>query len=216
MVRDDREKHVRIWRLVSEIMKLKMSRSMMSYSPRVRTCKVVWKYSCLIAKMLHSLRWLLTTVLFNCGVAYAAFTAFRHPYSTEVLKLWMILGTLLAATSLVGDSVCALIPLFFEIRCVFVWGLIILEPVAWGKAYDNGCAPTLTTVASAVRGLRQSSGVKSVILFVLASATQLLQRAMSAAATTGVLIEGGKVRKALDEVQEILHAEREALQIKAK
>jgi hypothetical protein len=165
--------------------------------------------------MLHSIRWLITSVLFNSGVAYAAFTAFRHPTSLPVLKLWMIIGTLLAFVALLGDTVCAAIPLFFELRCLFVWCLIILEPVAWGSAYDAGCAPALSYVGTSVKSLRNSAGVKQIALTGLVTGVRLLARVMSSAATVGLLQESEQqIHKAMSEVEAALLAEKVLLQAK--
>ncbi len=165
--------------------------------------------------MLQSLRWLITSVLFNSGIAYAAFTAFRHPKSMHVLKLWMVLGTLLAVIELLGDTVCAAIPLFFEGRCLFVWCLIILEPVAWGSAYDAGCAPALSYIGSAAKAVRSSDQVRRGTLTALVGGTRVLGRFIAAAVSVSFLTEEEeRVRRALGELEAALLSEKTMLQAK--
>jgi hypothetical protein len=125
----------------------------------------------------------------------------------------MILGFLLAAVSLLGDTICGALPLFYEVRCIVVWGLIIAEPVAWSSAYDKGLGPALGQLGTAAKGLRNSTGAKLCALAILAGAAKFLQRMFSFAASIGLLPQSGEqLRKSMLEVDSALLAEKALLQ----
>lgn len=147
--------------------------------------------------VLLSLRWLIATSLYNAALLYAAYLAMR-PVNTnapsspavsgkEKLKLWMILATVAALSDTLGYSVCAWIPLFYEMRCVFVWCLILLEPTAWCRFYDVVLSPTALMLLSSMQDVKSSMPVRRAVHASVTCASSLFILLLEVAISTGAL-----------------------------
>jgi hypothetical protein len=144
-----------------------------------------------------SLRWLITTAMYNAALLYAAYLAMR-PTNTdapsspgvtgkEKLKLWMILATVTAISDTFGFSVCSWIPLFYEMRALFVWCLILLEPTAWCRFYDVVLSPTALKLLSAFHDLKSSMVVRRAVHTSVTCASSLFIVLLEVAVSTGAL-----------------------------
>lgn len=111
-------------------------------------------------RMWLAVRWLITSALFHGALGYAAFTACRSNATLHVLKLWMILGTLLALSYIGGEAVAFLFPIYYEIRCIATWCLLMLEPRAWSTLYDAGYGPISANLDTLIASLRKTRTLK--------------------------------------------------------
>lgn len=105
----------------------------------------------------------------------------------EKLKLWLILATVSALSDTLGYSVCSWIPLFYEIRCMFVWCLILLEPTAWCRFYDVVLSPAALKVLHAGHELKSSFVVRRAVHSAITTTSSFFIVLIEVAVSTGAL-----------------------------
>lgn len=115
-----------------------------------------------------SVRLLLNAVLFHAGFVYAFFISLRQsstpasaaqsrgksPYRQlplGTLKLWLMLSVLNSVSFLIGDTV----PLFPEMRNIFVFVILFAPPDTQSDTYDRVFAPFLQKTGSLLYSVHQ-------------------------------------------------------------
>lgn len=149
--------------------------------------------------VLLAFRWLLTSALYYAALMYAAYVAFRPGASAcvgpsspgrcgkETLKLWMTLGTVTAFSDTLGFGVLSWVPLFYELRCVFVWTLILMDPKAWAHFYDVVLSPSASWLLAQGHELKCCGPVQRCVLVLTTTLLSLFIVVLEVTVSTGAV-----------------------------
>lgn len=152
--------------------------------------------------LIGSVRWFVTSLAFHSALTYAAFLALKRPNDIQTLKLWMLLGVITATSYLLGDALSYVIPMFFEVRAIAVWGIIMMEPIGWADAYDKMCAPMLIGIASAVRDAAKSGYAKMGALFLANLSLMVTSKCLALAGALDALGDSTRARNLMKQLRE--------------
>eukprot|EP00758_Cryptobia_borreli_P006457 Tbor_TRINITY_DN5156_c0_g1::TRINITY_DN5156_c0_g1_i1::g.25616::m.25616 len=150
---------------------------------------------------MFAIRWLLTTVLFQTGVIYAAYLALRTPEDKRVLKLTITIGIILLVSHVATDIISYVIPMFLELRSLSIWAIVILEPIAWDDLYDNCVGPIFTSITEAFRELVRSCYVKQVLLLCVQGTLMIAELVINIAVTSGAFKNPEKLEHAIESIR---------------
>lgn len=159
--------------------------------------------------MLHFIRLVLCSLLFNAGLLYAAFIAVRREGGPSVgtpdvasLKLWTILLTMLGVSETLGPAICDAIPLYYEARCISVWVLLLLDPVGWAHIFDHAYSPAVSWVFSSLDRVGKSDATKVTVTWGISVISWTLSTALSVGVATEAIPESQalEVEKVLEQL----------------